>query len=61
VIVKNEMGWTLAWFLHQRKKWEGRVLWAEREGKTGHGCYAAKQVVIWEKMMERCKDEWKEF
>jgi predicted choloylglycine hydrolase len=53
------MKWTIAWFLNQEERWKKRAEWAKNEKMEGHKCYAEKQVYVWEKMKDKCKQTWK--
>jgi predicted dithiol-disulfide oxidoreductase (DUF899 family) len=58
IIVENEMKWTLEWFTNQEENWKRRVEWAKDEKLEGHMCYAEKQINLWQRMKERCKNTW---
>jgi hypothetical protein len=58
MIVENEMKWTMAWFLNQEQWWREKVNWAKSHQLEGHACYGEKQIILWEKMRERCKETW---
>jgi hypothetical protein len=57
-IVENEMKWTLEWFSNQEENWKRRVDWAKDKKLEGHKCYAEKQINLWKRMKERCKNTW---
>jgi hypothetical protein len=50
--VTNEMKWTILWYEHQSKIWMERAMESERLEKTGHACYAWKQIEMWNKFKE---------
>ena len=46
-IVRSEMRWTLLYFEHHTKAWEGRAEKSEALGESGHRAYALKQAAMW--------------
>ena len=53
LIIKHEMKWTILWFEHQMKEWQGRLGRGVEEKKPGHVAYAEKQVAMWKRFMRQ--------
>lgn len=54
-LVKNEMGWVVRWFQHQKHVWEGRVEKSRMNVQKGHEIYACKQVDLWNQFERRAR------
>jgi hypothetical protein len=47
---------TLSWFGNQQTIWEDRREKAREDNMPGHEYYAAKQVVLWDKMGKEVRE-----
>jgi hypothetical protein len=55
ITVRHEMGWSVTWFEHQRKKWVKRASNSQQMNKPGHCAYAEKQVALWGMFMQEAE------
>jgi len=58
LLVRHEMTWALAWYIHQQREWERRRVWAETQCLHGHRSYAEKQAMVWKWMKEAASTAW---
>jgi len=52
ILIKDEMGWTIRYFMWEAEGWETRVKSAAIAGLEGHRCYGAQKVNMWRKFAE---------
>jgi hypothetical protein len=55
-LIRTEMESTLSSFAYKQTKWEVRRAKAKKDGLPGHECYAAKQVILWDKMGKEARE-----
>src|SRR3977135_2935338 len=57
MLVRNEMTWTIKWFEHHCKLWEGRFTDIDDEESSDRlRCYALKQARLWKSLGECSRD-----